>query len=301
MANDREQETFVVATDFSADARCARGWALELARQHGARIALVHAFVADVVPAPEFVPLPQQYYTQLHEEATAALDAEAKELRDAGVTVECDLVQDHPVAAVLAAAKRHDASLIVAGTRGRTGWRRALLGSTAARLVRESPRPVLTVHRPDTGTPRPIRTILVPTDFSEDAALAADAAARLLCTPGDQHRIVLLHAYRVPIEAMHLPATVLVDAIRRTADAAASHLDALAASLRRPGLAVETVAREGYPPEVVLEHAAAAGVDLIAMGTHGRSGIGRALLGSTAERVVASAPCPVLTVRRPHA
>ena len=59
--------------------------------------------------------------------------------------------------------------------------------------------------------------------------------------------------------------------------------------------------REGYPADVVLEHASAIGADLIAMGTHGRSGIGRAVLGSTAEHVVATAPCPVLTVRRTHA
>jgi nucleotide-binding universal stress UspA family protein len=100
---------------------------------------------------------------------------------------------------------------------------------------------------------------------------------------------------------MHLPASVLMDAIRKTSQEAQASLDDLAASLRRPGLAVEAVAREGYPPDIVLEHAAAIGADLIAMGTHGRSGIGRAVLGSTAERVVATATCPVLTVRRAHA
>lgn len=295
------KQTFVVATDFSDDAACAVGWAREIARQHGARVALVHAFVADALPAPEFVPLPPQYYEQIHAEGMQRLEAEAATLRAAGVEVQCELVPSHPVLGVIDAARRHAATLIVAGTRGRTGWRRALLGSTAGRLVRDATCPVLTVHHDDTGTPRPLRTILVPTDFSEDAALAADAAARLLCAPGDGHKLVLLHAYRVPIEAMHLPASVLMDAIHKTSADAQASLEELAASLRRPGLAVEAVAREGYPPDVVLEHASAIGADLIAMGTHGRSGIGRAVLGSTAERVVATAPCPVLTVRRSHA
>lgn len=295
------KQTFVVATDFSDDAACAVGWATEIARQHGARIALVHALVADALPAPEFVPLPPQYYEQIHGEAMQRLEAQAAGPRAAGVEVQCELVPSHPVLGVLDVARRHGASLIVAGTRGRTGWKRALLGSTAGRLVRDAPCPVLTVHCRDGSAPRPLRTILVPTDFSEDAAVAAEAAARLLCVPGDGHRIVLLHAYRVPLEAMHLPAAVLVDAIRKTSEEAQASLEDLAGSLRRPGLAVEAVTREGYPPDVILEHAATLRPDLIAMGTHGRSGIGRAVLGSTAERVVATAPCPVLTVRRPSA
>ena len=294
------KQTFVVATDFSDDAACAVGWAREIARQHGARVALVHAFVADALPAPEFVPLPPQYYEQIHGEAMQRLEAEAAKIRDAGVEVQCELVLSHPVLGVLDVARRHGATLIVAGTRGRTGWKRALLGSIAGRLVRDASCPVLTVRHHDGGQPRPLRTVVVPTDFSEDAALAADAAARLLCVPGDGHRIVLLHAYRVPVEAMHLPATVLMDAIHKTSADAQASLDDLAASLRRPGLAVDAVAREGYPPDVVLEYASSIGADLIAMGTHGRSGIGRAVLGSTAEHVVATAPCPVLTVRRPH-
>jgi nucleotide-binding universal stress UspA family protein len=293
--------TLVVATDFSDDAACAIGWATEIARQHEARVALVHAFAADAMPAPEYVPLPPQYYEQIHGEAKERLAAEAARVRAAGVEVQCELVLSHPVIGVLDVARRQGASLIVAGTRGRTGWKRALLGSTAGRLVRDATCPVLTVHHRDGAQPRALRTILVPTDFSEDAALAADAAARFLCVPGDGHELVLLHAYRIPIDAMHLPASVLAEAVHRAAQNAAARLEELAAALRRPGLAVRAVAHEGYPPDVVLAQAAALGADLIAMGTHGRSGIGRAVLGSTAERVIATAPCPVLTVRRPHA
>ena len=299
MSNASTQPTIVVATDFSEDAECARGWATEIARKHGSRILIVHACAAQAVPAPEFVPLPPQYYEQVHGDARRRLDAEAACARAAGVDVETELILSFPSTGILDAARRHDAHLIVAGTRGRTGWKRVLLGSTAGRLVREATCPVLTVHRHDTGRPRPIRTILVPTDFSEDASLAADAAARLLCEAGDGHRLVLLHVYRVPVEAMHLPGTVLMEAIRKASESARGALEQFAEGLRRPGLVIETVALDGYPPEVILEHAPVAGADLIAMGTHGRSGLDRALLGSTAERVIATAPCPVLTVRRP--
>ena len=71
----------------------------------------------------------------------------------------------------------------------------------------------------------------------------------------------------------------------------------MAEELRQQGFEVATLAREGFPPEVILGEAEAAGADLIAMGTHGRTGLAHLVLGSTAERVVQRANCPVLTVR----
>ena len=81
------KQTFVVATDFSDDAACAVGWTREIALQHGARVALVHAFVADALPAPEFVPLPPQYYEQIHAEAMQRLEAEAAKGADLPLSV----------------------------------------------------------------------------------------------------------------------------------------------------------------------------------------------------------------------
>ena len=252
MSHETALRTIVVATDFSEDAAAALGWEKEIARQHHAHIVLVHALVSEVLPAPEFVPLPPQYYEEIHGDAKRRLEAAATALRSDGLTVVCELVLSYPVAGILKVAQRHGAELIVAGTRGRTGWKRALLGSTAARLVREAPCPVLTLHRQDGVHPRPIRTVLVPTDFSEDAALAAETAARILGALGDDGRLVLLHAYRVPAEAMHLPPKVLMDAIRSGSETAHASLEAKSAQLRRPGLTVETIAREGYPPELIL-------------------------------------------------
>ena len=299
MSNETAPRTIVVGTDFSDDAAVAAAWAGEIARQHGFRVVLVHAFAAEAVPAPEFVPLPPQYYEEIHGEAKKRLDEEASRLRAGGVDVTGELLLCQASTGVLDAARRHDAALIVAGTHGRTGWKRALLGSTAGRLVREATCPVLTVHRGDGAAPRPIHSVLAPTDFSQDAALAADAAARLLGSAGTRRRLVLLHAYRVPIEAMHLPAPVLMEAIRSTSESAHANLKRTRRSCSTPGSSVEPIARQGYPPDVILEYASHEPIDLIAMGTHGRSGLGRLLLGSTAERVLATAPCPVLTVRRP--
>jgi nucleotide-binding universal stress UspA family protein len=80
--------------------------------------------------------------------------------------------------------------------------------------------------------------------------------------------------------------------------AADERIAEVAEPLREEGLTVETRTDEGYPPEVIVNVAQEIGCDMIAMGTHGRTGLAHLLLGSTAERVVQHAGCPVLTVRR---
>lgn len=75
-------------------------------------------------------------------------------------------------------------------------------------------------------------------------------------------------------------------------------IEALAAALPDTGIRVDAVGCQGDPPRVILDHARFIDADVIAMGTQGLSGLNRLLLGSTAERVVALVPCPVLTVRR---
>ncbi len=290
--------TIVAATDFSENAEIAFAWAEQLARQHRATLVLVHASGFEPVAAPEYVPLPEQHYDRVRASAKMQLEREAEKAQKGGVTVDCELGYGLASEVVIAAAQRYDADVIVAGTRGHTGWKRLFLGSTAARLVQQAHCPVLTVHQSDAGAPRPIRTVLVATDFSEDAGLATEAATRILGATGADRRIVLLHAYRVPFEASYLPGPILADAISATDLEVKRTIERLAAKLRDTGINVDTVICEGYPPDKIVEQAQSIRADLISIGTHGRSGVNRLFLGSTAERVLGSAPCPVLTVRR---
>jgi nucleotide-binding universal stress UspA family protein len=289
--------TIVVATDFSANAGVALAWAEHLARQHHAALVLVHALRREPPAAPEFVPWPAESYDEIRTGVKSKLDREIETARRSGVAVEGELGVGSAFEVVTAVAKRRGADLVVVGTRGRTAWRRLLLGSTAARLIRNADCPVLTV-REDAGSPRAVRTILVATDFSEDAALAAEAAMRVVGGQGAERRMVLLHAYHVPYEATYLPAPILMDAISAADAQVKRMIQEVAAKLRDTGMAVDTVACEGDPATSILDQAMSVGADIIAMGTHGRSGSDRLLLGSTAECVVAAAPCPVLTVRR---
>jgi nucleotide-binding universal stress UspA family protein len=289
-------QTIVVATDFSANAAVAQAWAAELARAHGASIVLVHAMLPDAPPLPEVVALPPQYFEEMRSGAQRLLDAAVTTLRESGLQASSELVIGSAVSGLVEAAARHHGELIVAGTRGRTGWRRILLGSTVTRLVREARCAVLTVHPSEAGPPRAPHTVLVPTDFSEEAAHAGRSALDLFGAA--IRRVVLLNVYRVPNEAAHLREEQFAEAIHQTRTAALARLETEAAAMRRPGVAVETIAREGHPPEIVLANAKALGADLIAMGTRGHGALDALLMGSTAARVLPWATCPVLTVRR---
>lgn len=289
-------QTILVATDFSDTARAGVDWAVELAKTHGARIELVHSLL---VPsrATDFVPSPPDFTEALQEAASGRLNEITELVRAQGVEVTAELKLGVPSQVILDTARQVNADLVVIGTRGLSGLRHLLLGSTAERVVQHAHCPVLTVHPGDADKHRSIDTILIPTDFSKDAETAYFAALHLLGrTEGT--RVVLLHVYHLPYEyTAYGTIPTSLDYFKDVEGAAEERLTGLAQELERQGFNVETVAREGFPPEVILGEAEAVGADLIAMGTHGRTGLAHLVLGSTAERVVQRADCPVLTLR----
>jgi nucleotide-binding universal stress UspA family protein len=142
-----------------------------------------------------------------------------------------------------------------------------------------------------------VRTILVPIDFSANAAAVLEWAAHLAEEHGS--KLVLLHVYHLPVdfqqlEGAYLPPDFWTN-VKKEAD---QTLNRYVGELRQKGLDVEPVVREGYPATVIVDEAAARGADLIVIGTHGLSGLKHLLLGSIAERVVQKAPCPVLAVKK---
>ncbi|HXT20615.1 MAG TPA: universal stress protein [Thermoanaerobaculia bacterium] len=292
--------TVLVATDFSPTAEAAVQWGSELARARGGKLVLVHA--VDVHgPLTDFLPAPTDLDEQVRAAASSRLDEAAAAAREGGLEVESRLEIGVASQAIIHAVGEIAPDLVVQGSRGLTpGLAHLLLGSTAQRIVQHSPRPVLTVHPGDRDRHAAIRHVLVPTDFSDDAQEAANAARTLFA--GEQGaRLTLLHAYHLPVE--YTAYGTIPTSIPFHADVAAVADEKLAeasAALAAEGQAVDAVAKEGYPPEVIVDTARDLAVDLIAMGTHGRTGLRHLLLGSNAERVIEHAPCPVLTVRRPE-
>ncbi|MBW2315446.1 MAG: universal stress protein [Deltaproteobacteria bacterium] len=291
-------ETLLLATDFSECAGFALAWAQRLADRHGAKLVIHHALAPPqgAPTMPELVPYPPELHEQYRKAAMDRLEKAAQAAREDGLKAIVDLQVGPAVSTILMVAEKHDADAIVTGTRGLSGLRHVLLGSTAERLVQHSPIPVLSVH-PDMQPPEKISRILVPTDFSDDDHEPLHASLRLMAD--EDTEIVLLHAFHIPVEYTHLAGGfVMPDLARSALGEARDALERVAAPLRSEGHAITVAAREGYAPQAIEIEARERGVDLIAMGTHGRSFLPHMVLGSTAERVVQHAPCPVLTVRR---
>jgi nucleotide-binding universal stress UspA family protein len=142
-----------------------------------------------------------------------------------------------------------------------------------------------------------IQRILIPVDFSETSAAAADYGCDLAARLGA--RVTLLHVFSPGIVAT--PDAVFAptpEELRAVALGARAHLLSMAEKLEREGLGIDCVAIEGSPGETIREVAERQDVDLIVMGTHGRRGVTHLFLGSVAEQLMRHAPCPVLTVGR---
>lgn len=140
------------------------------------------------------------------------------------------------------------------------------------------------------------RKICCPVDFSEPARAALQLAAELARTFGAE--LTLFHAYQLP--GYTLPEGSVVVSPRmmqELADLAEAHLAEWKGLALSMGVAEVRTAKEvGEPALEIVEFARQGGFDLLVVGTHGRTGLRHALLGSTAERVVRRAGCPVLTV-----
>jgi len=137
---------------------------------------------------------------------------------------------------------------------------------------------------------------LVPTDFSPTARRALDYAIALAARLGA--RIHIVHVIGIP--ALGLPeiglalTTMTIDSLMADGQAA---LDRITNECRDQATFGEVVLRTGDARAEILQVATQVHADLIVVGTHGRRGVSRALLGSVAEAIVRMAPCPVLTVR----
>lgn len=139
------------------------------------------------------------------------------------------------------------------------------------------------------------KTILVPTDFGDASEAAIEYAIELAKAIGSE--VVLLHSFEIP--AVGFPDGALVataEMTNRVLEGAQVGLERQAASYEGRGVSLRTVIKQGDAWRTVIATAEELGADLIVMGTHGRKGLPRALLGSVAEKVVRTAHVPVLTI-----
>jgi nucleotide-binding universal stress UspA family protein len=187
-------------------------------------------------------------------------------------------------------------------THGRGGLGRALHGSVAAEVLRRSPIPVALVRAWEDGAARQPPTehpvVLVPLDGSALAETALPGAALLASQLGAT--LVLLRVIPPPIaaDAASMPGAMIdvATVVELEQEEARRYMAARAAKLAG-GVGAETTVEVGPPSDAIVKTAVERRATAIVMGTHGHGGVLHAVFGSTAERVVRQAPCPVVLVR----
>ena len=200
-------------------------------------------------------------------------------------------------AGIVEVATREEVDLVVLGTRGLGGFAHLLLGSVAEQVVRHAPCSVLTVGREAAEGALRHHGVVVATDLSPAASPALTLAADLAraCST----RLTLLHVYdpKLPYpepgsvqEAFGSPDEVRAALEARATKALQRELGDLSAEA--------VVLPHARADEAICDFLEERRAELVVVATHGRSGLSRVRLGSVAERLVRSAPCPVLTVRR---
>lgn len=215
-------------------------------------------------------------------------------LKEQGIRVRAEVRMGPPAGVILDMAEDEHVTLIAMATHGRTGLNRALMGSVAEQVLRKSPVPVFVVRPfwsyevlpPKTAPEKPYAGILVPIDRSEISGAALGPAAELAELFGA--RLVLLHVLDVPKRGK-AEGKLSDESLARAA------LEDQARTLK--GIETAVVVDRGEPAKVILDNARFHGCDLIAMATHGRSGISRLVVGSVTEQVLRDAKVPVLIVR----
>lgn len=282
-------------TDFTEHAERAQAYALALARRFDTEVELLTSVYVSPVPVgPYTYAPPRDYLERSREVARAALEEAARAFSEQGVRATCRLADRDPSLAICERAEEWDAELIVMGTVGRTGLRHLFIGSVAERTARLAPCPVLTAHA-ESPKPGNLQNVMVLTDFSDSANEALLWARSLVRET--EGRLLLVHSYALP-SALWADGTPLGDSLLESLRQAAEQALADAAG-RVDDCPVETLATHVLPERAALDIAVERGSELIVLGTRGHTGLARAALGSTAERVIRLSAPPVVTVKAP--
>jgi nucleotide-binding universal stress UspA family protein len=292
----------MVPVDGSAFSREAVFQGLRLARKNGAQLRLVRvAFIPGLAGGPDTVSLDNTARMSERDAMLAQLYRLAAECRANSQVDVTATVEDGPVADALRGhALRHEVDLIVMATHARRGMARVWLGSVADRLIRETGRPVLIVRPPSLATElidgSCYKRIIVPLDGSSLAERSLPAALAL--AEIEHAELTLLRI--VPV-AKSIPAGELLATIgparARDVDEAERYLAGARIRLAHYQVRVRSavVVAEDIPTAIT-GFAQANDGDLIAIATHGRGGIARAVLGSVADRVVSEGVLSALVI-----
>lgn len=266
-------EKLMVATDGSSYSEGAIREAVEIARVCASELLAVAVVKAN----DEILATAPQIIEKAEDEARQTLDEIVDRAAAAGVHCDAIVVRgEEPYRAIVETAAAQQVDMIVMGRRGRTGLARLVMGSVTARVIGHTDRKVLVVPRAAQFT---CARILVATDGSSfsEAAVAEALSLSKRCNG-----------------TVFAVSSAFSAATRHEAEASVAKVKELG---DKEGAMVEEIIEVGEPYQVILKTAEAKEADLIVVGSHGRTGLERLLLGSVAERVIGHADCAVLVAK----
>jgi nucleotide-binding universal stress UspA family protein len=287
----------MVATDGSNGAADAIEWLAHFPLPPDATVEVV-----SVIPAPIFdekvLPTP---WSELRAETERTLDEARRRLAKRWPSTATQVLYGDARDLLVETARRSATDLIVMGARGLGAVAGFLLGSVSLDVARRAPCSVLVCR----GPARPLRTVTIGLDGSTDAADALSFLSGLPLTADvTAHLVGVVESLRHQSSAPERLGGALTEAIRHDEEMRrrqmAGVLRDAAAALGSRGRAVTSETLRGSPASTLIRAAARTDSDLIVVGSRGKGGLKRIMLGSVSESVLRHAACPVLIARRPE-
>jgi nucleotide-binding universal stress UspA family protein len=203
--------------------------------------------------------------------------------------VRANVVVGDPFEAILEALRSQKADLAVIGGPGKCGLKELFTGTTAERVIRFADQPVLMVNHHTSG---PYGRVLVAMDFSQGARRALEWACRI----APDAEIRLIHAWQPPVKGQGHERQEADAANRRLREQEEQQLRTVTQQVA-PALSLPIEIMDDEPYSALRNTIASFGADLLAMGTHARSRLSTAVVGSLAQEFLAAGPCDVLVAR----
>ena len=267
-------DKLLVATDRSTFSEGAVREAINLAKKCSSRLYAMSI----IEPNPEYETIGASVYQKEEEEAAKYLESVKTRASQEGLYY-CEAVlryDEEPCQCIIDEALERSVDLIIIGRRGRRGLMKVLMGEVAAKVIAHAPCKVLVVPR---AARIECRNILVATDGSEHSAAAVSETIGIAKRCGS-NIIAVSSAY-----------------VEEDLEEAKANVKQVVELAQKEGIPVETLTPIGRSHNVIVETAGGRGVDLIVMGTYGKTGLKKLLMGSSTEKVVGHASCAVLVVR----
>jgi nucleotide-binding universal stress UspA family protein len=285
-------EKLLLATDGSPFSEGAIREAIRLAKQCSSTLSAVMVIETN----PEFETIAPQLLERSEKAAREHLEAVKAQAKKEGIDCAINILEGEDSFNYIASeAVRGNASMIIMGRQGKTGLKRLALGSTTARVIGHAPCNVLVVPREARVS---FKNIVVATDGSKYSVAAASEAIGIAKRNGSKLTVISVvpaeFATPTDIEIAMSQREMIVEKEMRVAEENAKTVKDVA---QKDGVAVQAFVMSGKPADAVIEIAKEHGSDLIVLGSHGRTGLEKLLMGSVAERVIVLSPCSVLVVK----